>query len=58
MPLQQGYSRQTVSHNISKEIASGRPHKQAIAIALSEARKAKKKAGMPMSKKDMEAMHK
>jgi hypothetical protein len=39
MPLQTGTSRQVIGDNISELVASGRPQKQAVAIALSEARR-------------------
>ena len=42
MPLKKGSSRKTISANIETEIAAGKPRKQAIAIALSTARRSKK----------------
>ena len=41
MPLKRGSSRKTISANIRTELAAGKPRKQAIAIALSMARRSK-----------------
>lgn len=42
MPLKKGTSREAISENIATEIRAGKPRKQAIAIAFSEARKEEK----------------
>jgi hypothetical protein len=39
MPLKKGSSKQTVAKNIKELVKSGRPQKQAVAIALNQARK-------------------
>jgi len=44
MPLKKGKSKKVISENIKELRNSGRPEKQSIAIALSEARRGKKKA--------------
>jgi hypothetical protein len=41
MPLEPGSSKEVISHNIKKEIASGKKKSQAVAIALHNAGKSK-----------------
>ena len=40
MPLLKGVTPQAISHNIEVEEAAGKPHKQAVAIALHTAKDA------------------
>lgn len=51
MPLKKGYSKKTIGKNIAAEVRSGRPTKQAVAIAYSIARKAAPKAKKAMFNK-------
>lgn len=43
-PLKRGYSQKSISSNIKHEMKRGKPHNQAVAIAIDIASKAKKKA--------------
>ena len=43
MPLKKSKSKKAVSENIRTEMKHGKPRKQAIAIAMATARKAKRK---------------
>lgn len=52
MPLEKGSSKEAISNNISKEEDAGKPHDQAVAIALHTADEAKKKKSINITADD------
>lgn len=52
MPLEHSASKKSFEHNIAKEIAAGKPAKQAVAIAYSEKKEAQHK-NMPSNFNDV-----
>lgn len=52
MPLKKGSSRKVISENIREMIHSGHPQKQAVAAALSNARRSKRKRKNPHEVRD------
>ena len=50
MPLKKGSSKDVIGYNIAELIRSGKPKKQAVAIAMSKAGKSKKAGGKKKKK--------
>jgi len=45
VPLKKGSSKKVIAENIKREMHAGKPQKQAVAIAMSAAKKPKPKKG-------------
>jgi len=58
MPLLKGRSKKVISENIRREMHAGKPQKQAIAIAMSEAGLSRKKRGVSRKHSMMVKQHK
>jgi len=58
MPLTKSKSKKAFEHNLKAEIHAGKPQKQALAIAYSEKRHAKKAHGGHVSTHHENAKHK
>mgnify|MGYP001561872355 CR=1 FL=1 len=54
MPLRKGKSKETISSNVSELVHSGRPQRQAVAIALDTARRSGAK--IPKKRKSLKAI--
>lgn len=57
MPLESGSSKEVISRNISREVHAGKPHDQAIAIAMNKAGKSRSDT-VPCSPEMREKAHK
>ena len=56
MPLIKGFTSKSIGKNIKKEEGAGKPRKQALAIALSTARKAAKKSKTKSAAKKLKGL--